>query len=368
MDFIKTVSQVYGKLEDQPQLNIPELVNDLSDWFYRYPQYHFLHPCIINGKAALVCHAQLSQLSPLAFTALEEITEKHVIFLKQDSRTAEQQHGLNRRTNAAVVLGFCLGMISTPVLSRDRVNESLVAKNQVTAELVSTHNHLSAQVKQTNGQLVISLRHAKPPSAEQVLNAYKEKKQLQTIDANSLVKISTFLKKAYQHQQGDPVSIRVDLQKMAKYYAQYPRVVELISELSEKNVLLKYKKSHWQAQALGTQYAVEQVTVMFDTRVGAQLWMHPDCKANPACNITPADALLHELLHAKLMIVDSDEFIHNGGMKPTLYLFDHEKQVIVEENALYSEMSQQDGLARPIRRKHSGDLLYASCALCLPGH
>ncbi|MFK5947644.1 MAG: hypothetical protein QM500_02595, partial [Methylococcales bacterium] len=79
-----------------------------------------------------------------------------------------------------------------------------------------------------------------------------------------------------------------------------------------------------------------------------------------------ADALLHELLHAKLMIVDSEEFIQNGGMKPTLYLFDHEKQVIEKENVLYSQMSDRDGLARPIRKRHTGNLMYASCALCLP--
>jgi len=48
--------------------------------------------------------------------------------------------------------------------------------------------------------------------------------------------------------------------------------------------------------------------------------MHADCKANPASHITPADALLHELLHAKLMIMDSAQFIKNGGMKPRLYL------------------------------------------------
>ncbi len=66
------------------------------------------------------------------------------------------------------------------------------------------------------------------------------------------------------------------------------------------------------------------------------------------------------------MIVDSEEFIQYGGMKPTLYLFDHEKQVIKQENVLYSEMSHQDGLARPIRKRHTGNLMYASCALCLP--
>jgi len=365
MDFIKTLEHAYTNIENQPELLLPELVNELKNWFYLYPQHPFLHPCIIDGQTALVCHAQLRQLSPDAYFVLVNICQKYGLYLKQDSRSVKLHRSINRRTNTAVVIGFCLGMMSVPALSRDKATESLFAQKQTT-QLVLGVNHISAQVKQINGQRIISLRHVAPPSAEQVLKTYKQTKKIQALDPVALYKITRFLKQAYQYQTGDPVTIKVDLKKMANYYAKYPQVVELITELSDKNVLLKYKKSHWQAQALGTQHSVDQVTVYFDTRVGAQLWMHVDCKANLACSITPADALLHELLHAKLMIVDSEEFIQQGGMKPTLYLFDHEKQVIEKENFLYQQMSQQDGLARPIRHRHTGALIQASCALCLP--
>jgi len=366
MDFINTLEHAYKNTENQPELVIPKLVDELQGWFYLYPQHPFLHPCIIDGQTALVCHAQLRQLSPEAYVVLANICDKNGIHLKQDSRSVDQHRSLNRRKNTVLVIGFCLGMVSIPALSQDKSTETLFAKKQVTTQQVLRRNHISAQVKQKNGQKIISLRHVAPPSAEQVLKTYKQTKNLQVIDPHALYKITRFLKQAYQYQAGDPVTIKADLSKLANYYAKYPQVIELITELSDQNILLKYKKSHWLAQALGTQNSVDQVTVYFDTRVGAQLWMHADCKANPACNITPADALLHELLHAKLMIVDSKEFIQHGGMKPTLYLFDHEKQVIEKESILYQQMSHQDGLARPIRYRHTGNLLQASCALCLP--
>ncbi len=366
MELINTLNQVYQRQEKIPDVSVSSLANHLQDWFYKYPEYPYLHPCIIDAQAALVCQADLSQLAPAAYSELLKICQQHNVYLKQDARSADLHIAANRRTQTAVVLGFCLGILSAPSLARDRNFDGFNQKQQVSTQLLSKSGHISAQHMQKNGKKVISLRHIRPPSAEQVLEAYKQKKNLQAVDAQAEYKIHRFLKQAYQYQPGDPVGIKTDLQKIAAYYAKFPQVVELIEELSQKKVLLKYKKSNWQAQALGSQYAVDQVTVYFDTRIGAQLWLHQECHGNPACHVTPADALLHELLHAKLMIVDSDEFIRQGGMKPSLYLFDHEKEVIAEENALYAQMTEQDGLLRPIRKRHSGALHYASCALCLP--
>ena len=130
--------------------------------------------------------------------------------------------------------------------------------------------------------------------------------------------------------------------------------------------MLKYKADNWQAQAWGSQYTVDSVTVSFDTRVAAQLLNQADCRANPACDISPADALLHELLHAKLMLVDSRRFIENGGMQQSLYNFQHEREVIADENQLYHAMNMQDGRSRPIRKEHAGRLYHVKCAACGP--
>ncbi len=363
---IKSITTVYKKADNYAELNSALLIQDLQRWSLQYPDHNFLHPCVINGQIALVCQANLSDHAFLAYQALAKICLKHQVFLKQDVRVADIKQTDNRRTTNAFVLSFFLGLMSGPLSARSLTNESHSEHRHATTNLVTPVNQLSVQLKQQHGHKVIRLRHAKPPSAEQVMQAYQQKKRLLTVDANAVYKIKKFLKNAYQPQVGDPVNIRADLQEMAKYYATFPQVNDLIDQLSKKNVQLKYKKLHWQAQAQGTQYSVEQVTVFFDTRVGAQLWLHQQCDNNPACHISPADTLLHELLHAKLMIVDSDTFIKNGGMKPTLYLFDHEKEVIEQENALYRVMTQTDGLARPLRARHSGDLLHVSCVLCLP--
>jgi len=130
---------------------------------------------------------------------------------------------------------------------------------------------------------------------------------------------------------------------------------------------LKYRAGYWQAQAWGNRYGVDSVTIFFDSRLGAQLLNAPGCEANPACAISPADALLHELLHAKLMLLDSAHFIAEGGLNSTLYPFQHEHEVLMEENRLYQAMNQEDGRARALRQHHSGNLQRVECPACTPG-
>jgi len=217
-----------------------------------------------------------------------------------------------------------------------------------------------------DGEKEISLRHTRLPTAEQVLASYAKQKPSMKVDGQAQGKIKNFLSVAYQPEPGDPSNIGSDIAHIAQYYAQYPQVIDLLEELRGKKLVLKYKANNWQAQAWGNQLSVDSVIIFFDTRVGAQLLNHADCHANPACNISPADALLHELLHAKLMLIDSQHFIDSGGMQQTLYPFEHEREVIASENQLYHEMNQQDGLSRPLRNRHSGELFHVNCAACLP--
>jgi hypothetical protein len=53
-------------------------------------------------------------------------------------------------------------------------------------------------------------------------------------------------------------------------------------------------------------------------------------------------------------------------MQQSLYPFEHEREVINQENQLYVQMNQEDGLFRPIRHQHIGVLVNVGCALCLP--
>gem|GEM_PF-816842 len=367
MNEISMIEQSYRSAANRID-NIPELLKALNRWYLAYPEHNYLHPCVIDGRAALVCRRDLSSNAGKAYAELRAIADRYRIYLKEDSRTQDSGHQINnRRNNIGLVLSFCLGlMASSRLVTADELQIPAPASS-VAANLTMPANRMQVKVVAgANGEQTISLRRTRLPSAEQVLDAYTKQKPAMKIDEQAEVKIGSFLSAAYQPETGDPAHIGGDIAAMAQYYAQYPQVVALLEELRDKKLVLKYKANNWQAQAWGNQFEVDSVTIFFDTRLGAQLLNDADCRANPACSISPADALLHELLHAKLMLIDSRHFVDSGGMQQTLYPFEHEREVIASENRLYQVMNRQDGLSRPIRDRHSGELFHVDCAACLP--
>lgn len=367
MNEILTIEKTY-RGASSPIDKIPELVKSLNSWYLAYPEHNFLHPCVIDGKAALVCQRDLSSNNGSAFAELQAIADQYRIYLKEDRRTHEVGHEFsNRRKNIGVVLTFCLGLMASSKMVTAGGLQGPASRGSVIAHLSMPINPMQAKIEIGNdGEKVISLRHTRLPTAEQVWESYARHKPSLNIDDEAAGKIKKFLSSAYQPEPGDPLNINSDIDDIARYYAQYPQVINLLEELQQKKVVLKYKADNWQAQAWGNQVSVDSVTIFFDTRAGAQLLNQADCSANPACNISPADALLHELLHAKLMLIDSQHFIEGGNMQETLYPFEHEREVIASENQLYREMNQQDGLSRPLRKRHSGQLFHVACPACLP--
>lgn len=363
-----TLEQAFGSAAHSIK-GLEHLARDLNRWYLNQPaEHHFLHPCVIDGKPALVCQAGLSRNAQAAFVALQEIARRYGIYLKEDSRLKNDDSiPHNRRRNVCLVLSFCIGMMATSrvVTANDLlpVNAVQPAASQITEPISRMQASLTVG---GDGVSVIRLRQHKPPSAAQVLAAYSQKQATLTSNQLAETEIAGFLTTIYQAESGDPASINADLAAIADYYSRYPQVVSLINELRGQKLTLKYRQNNWQTQAWGNQYGVDSVTIYFDTRLGAQLLNAPGCDATPACSISPADALLHELLHAKLMLLDSQHFIEGGGMAQTLYPFEHEREVISHENELYQDMNQMDGLARPLRHRHSGELLQVSCPACTP--
>lgn len=336
----------------------------LQDWYQTWPEHHFLHPCIIDDRPALVCRAGLSQLEPGAFMQLQTIADAYGIYLKQDARQAGGEHtGANRRSNSGAVLLFCLSLLAA---SRTVSAHDLPAAAAHPYEMPISGLQVNP-VMAADGSKVVRLQRARAPSAEQVLAAYQAKAATQDVSPADRSSIGTFLKQAYQAQADDPATIAADLQKMADYYAGYPQAVALIQSLAQHKVVLKYRQGTWQAQAWGSQQRVDSVIIHFDTRTGAQLLDAPGCEDNPACSISAADALLHELLHAQLMLLESERFIASGGMQGHIYPYDHEQDVLVMENRLYRAMNREDGRVRPLRQRHTGSLQQVACAVCTPG-
>ncbi|OAI01137.1 hypothetical protein [Methylomonas methanica] len=368
MNGLSTLEQAFGGAASRIE-GIDRLAGDLNRWYLQQPlECNFLHPCLIGGKPALVCQAGLSRDAEAAFAELAAIARRYGVYLKEDSRQRDDSSILhNRRREVSLVLSFCIGMMGSSRMVTANDLQPVNAVQSVASQLAEPANTMQVKLSvDKDGASTIRLRLRKPPSAAEVMAAYSQKQATLSRDPLAKTEIFNFLSDIYQAESADPANIGADLALMADYFSHYPQAVNLLSELRGQKLILKYKQNTWQTQAFGNQFGVDSVTIYFDTRLGAQLLNDPGCDSTPACSISPADALLHELLHAKLMLLDSQHFIDGGGMAQNLYPFEHEREVINHENRLYQDMNQLDGRARPLRHRHSGELLQVSCPACNP--
>lgn len=114
MNPINIIKEVY-RTSDQKVERLNYLTTGLQHWYQAYPDFHYLQPCVIEGKAALICQRELSQISPLAYRALKRICERYDIFLKEDARSSKKDPPafIKNRRKKAIVLTFCLAMVSS---------------------------------------------------------------------------------------------------------------------------------------------------------------------------------------------------------------------------------------------------------------
>ena len=180
--------------------------------------------------------------------------------------------------------------------------------------------------------------------------------------------INMILRQHYTPASNDPDYIDRDLDEMARYFSRYPQAVELLTALKGQSWQLAYASNTFETKVRGSQIQVKSVKVYFDSRAAALLRSHRACAAaekRGACVASPADALLHELLHAKSALLESRQFIEQGGMNSVMYPFAHENDVIKRENALYKSMTAIDGSYRPNRHSHSGRVVASACVTCV---
>lgn len=177
--------------------------------------------------------------------------------------------------------------------------------------------------------------------------------------------IYRILREHYQKRDSDPIYIIDDLKNIANYYSHFPEIRSLLEVLDEENWQLTFNKDNWATVAHGNLMQVEKATIHFNTRSAAQLRLNNNCNQNPVCIASPADALLHELLHTHSMLVNSNEFIAQGGMNPFMYPYRHEYTIIDTERKLYAAMSKRDTTKRPQRIEHTGRFIKANCPTCI---
>ena len=183
--------------------------------------------------------------------------------------------------------------------------------------------------------------------------------------SKTVISLSKILSGHYIKKNNDPIYIRSDFIKMANYYSKFPKVVQLITSIKSKDWTLTYNEHKWSTIAIGRSLQVDNVVVNFNTRSAAKLKLQNSCKENPVCIASPADALLHELLHTYIILLKTDKFISQGGMSGVRYSYKHEYSIIKLERELYASMTQIDGVKRPQRNEHAGRKVLASCVTCI---
>jgi hypothetical protein len=179
-------------------------------------------------------------------------------------------------------------------------------------------------------------------------------------------RIHKLLLNHYHAQTSDPLHIEKDLVELAHYFSQYPDAATLLISLEQANWQFQYKANMFQTIVSGSRLSVDSATIYFDTRAASRLKFHPKCQGKwRICVASPADAFLHELLHAQRALLTPSDFLAEGGLNNLLYPYEHERNIIKKENYLYQSMSRFDGLMRPIRKNHVGRYRQVACVTCV---
>jgi len=312
----------------------------------------YVHPCVINNQPHIVYPRGLKTGSPHLFQQLKNYFSRLGYQLKEDQRHQhdDNKHASKRRAWSPIVLFTAGLMFESTAMADVEINiedTSQLDNNQIELNLINNRS-IRQQIKK---QLHVD------PHFDEI--------EIPTLKQRTSVVLHKILMSRYQPQANDPAHIQHDLIKMADYYSSYPEVVSLFNALKNANWSLVFDEENWTTIASGNIASIEKAEVHFNTRSAAQLRLNDSCKQNPVCIASPADALLHELLHVNSMFNQTEKFIAEGGMNGVMYPYQHERNIIGQERKLYQQMSDVDNLKRPYRHNHSGRIVKANCATCI---
>ena len=313
----------------------------------------YVHPCVIDNRPHIVYPRGLSQQQPELFEALKDYYGRQGFALKEDQRRcdAETPVARERRRRWVPMLVFTAELLLEGAAYADTLGAVPAAERHVETrqvELKLSANNVDDRF--TLGASGPFSSAANKPSA---------------IDSVAADRIYDLFRQRYEPSDADPGYLLDDFRQIANYYSAFPEVVAVLDSLKHKNWRLRYDERQWQTVASGNVFHVDSATVHFNTRAAAQLKRYNQCKNNPHCIASPADALLHELLHVQSMLVHTREFIAQGGMSSVMYPYKHEYAIIDAERKLYARMTQRDGFSRPQRTDHVGRPAKAECATCI---
>lgn len=305
-----------------------------------------VHPCVIDGRPHIVYPKGLQNHSPAVFRQLQTYFSQRGYALKEDQRSGNHAKAfLHERRKLAPIILFTAG---------------LLFESTVQAEI----NHHRVETNRPDHQ--IELRLIPNHGIDAALNEFDTSPgQPTTLSSREARQIFAILSAKYRPTGSDPDYIIQDFKQIANYYSRFPDIVSLLQSIQAHNWWLRYDADNWTTMARGNTFEIHEAVIHFDTRSAAQLRLNNGCKGNPVCIASPADALLHELLHAHSMLVNTHEFIAQGGMSTLMYPYQHEYKIIEKERQLYARMSRQDRQKRPYRVDHTGRALKTRCPTCI---
>ncbi|ACR12816.1 hypothetical protein TERTU_0777 [Teredinibacter turnerae T7901] len=302
---------------------------------------HVFHCCNINGSGCIIFPRNLQRTDPKVFFQLEEFASVNNLRLLEERRSVHTPVGRNKRRPWLPVLLL-----------------TITASTAFAEPLPATYWHNSVGLTNTHD--------AESAADLEVLQQFArlpEEIPAPTAESSAILKI---LEQHFQPQVDDPFTLQQEFGKLAGYYAQFPPVVQLLQNLASERWKIKYERRSFRTEVTGSAMKVEEATVFFDPQFGARLKFQSSCREKiPYCVASPADALLHEMLHLKTMLLNTSEYIASGGMGGLIYPFEHERKTIEMENELYRAMTDVDGQPRPIRSGHTGRYVMVACATCI---
>ena len=311
----------------------------------------YVHPCVINDAPHIVYPQGLAENSPHLFAKLSQHYQRQGYVLKEDQRSEKYANKYkNERQKWAPILLFTASLFFESSAFADvevDINEGVAFQQHQNIELQLISN---SKIRE---QIQFTIAPTK--------NAEKQIK----IKSGLAQSIFETLNSRYKKQSSDPSYIVNDLKEIANYYSDFPESVSLLEALKNKSWELSYDEHNWVTTGSGNMLQVDKAIIHFNTRSAAQLRLNNGCADNPVCIASPADALLHELLHTHSMLVNGEEFIAQGGMNNVMYPYKHEYAVIGAERKLYARMSTHDNIKRPQRREHTGRTVKANCPTCI---
>ena len=355
-------------------MNIAFFTSDMM--FYR--RENAVKLCLVEGQQTMIYHAAFSLNNPEAFAHLERVANQSGWSLLQDRRKVAHKVEHDRRQR--VVLASIRLAASSFLLHNTSVMASDFGLNGA-----AVHGQTLFAASHVNASTIVRPLGLFSP-ANDYFNDNPDSRLLDLQAANSdfhehpdmtladefspekYKAVSKLLSKKWIKNKRDPGYLGSDIDEMAQYIAARPQAYELLMSVRKQPWTLHHRAGEFRSDVRGTNFDVNSVRIYFDTRAAAILKSHETCEVDARhCTASPVDALLHELLHAKLTLTETDEFIRSGGMSGAIYPYQHERKVIALENKMYRAMSDHDQQPRPYRRSHVGTLITADCATCVGG-